>query len=81
MDVLIAEDDDYSRDLLQASLQRWGYRVIAAPDGNAAWELLQKPYALSVVLELDDARNGRASSFAVHPRSALRPVHLRHPAA
>jgi signal transduction histidine kinase len=37
MNVLIADDDVVSRRLLQAQLQKWGYEVAAAPDGEEAW--------------------------------------------
>ncbi len=37
MKVLIAEDDRVSRRLLQSLLEKWGYRVVAAPDGADAW--------------------------------------------
>jgi sigma-B regulation protein RsbU (phosphoserine phosphatase) len=36
MRVLIAEDDDVSRRVLQANLEKWGYEVTAASDGNQA---------------------------------------------
>jgi phosphoserine phosphatase RsbU/P len=39
--VLIAEDDMVSRRLLEATLIKWGYEVVVACDGIAAWELLQ----------------------------------------
>jgi two-component system, cell cycle response regulator len=41
MKILIAEDDIVSRRLLQATLTKWGYEVVAACDGTQAWELLQ----------------------------------------
>ena len=37
MKVLIAEDDRVSRRLLQSLLEKWGYQVVAAPDGAEAW--------------------------------------------
>jgi two-component system, cell cycle response regulator len=43
MKILVAEDDAISRRLLQATLQKWGYEVLAASDGMQAWELLQGP--------------------------------------
>lgn len=43
MKVLIAEDEAVTRRLLEASLTRWGYEVVAAADGNEAWALLQAP--------------------------------------
>jgi sigma-B regulation protein RsbU (phosphoserine phosphatase) len=39
--ILIAEDDMISRRLLEITLSKWGYEVIATCDGVAAWELLQ----------------------------------------
>jgi sigma-B regulation protein RsbU (phosphoserine phosphatase) len=41
MKVLIAEDDVTSRRLLEVSLSRSGYDVVAVADGNGAWEVLQ----------------------------------------
>ncbi|MBN1806193.1 MAG: response regulator [Sedimentisphaerales bacterium] len=41
MKVLIAEDDTASRMVLQKHLQEWGYQVLAAEDGNKAWEIIQ----------------------------------------
>jgi CheY-like chemotaxis protein len=45
MKVLIAEDDAVSRLLLESILREWGYDVVAAGDGAAAWEALQQPDA------------------------------------
>lgn len=42
MKILIAEDDPYSRRLLQRRLEKWGHEVVAAKDGLEAWELFQK---------------------------------------
>lgn len=40
--ILIAEDEPVSRKLLVAALTRMGHEVVAASDGKAAWEALQK---------------------------------------
>jgi DNA-binding response OmpR family regulator len=48
--VLIAEDDMVSRRLLEASLTRWGYEVVVTCDGAAAWEVLQRGDAPSLVI-------------------------------
>lgn len=45
MKVLIAEDDQTSRILLQCTLEKWGYEVIVCHDGLQAAEQLQKPDA------------------------------------
>jgi two-component system, cell cycle response regulator len=39
--VLIADDDQVSRRLLEATLRRWGHEVVSANDGQEAWEVLQ----------------------------------------
>ncbi len=41
--VLIAEDNKALRQLLEVTLAKWGYKVIATRDGNEAWEQLQLP--------------------------------------
>ncbi len=40
MRILIAEDDPAFRNLLEATLKRWGYDVIVARDGNEAYLIL-----------------------------------------
>jgi DNA-binding response OmpR family regulator len=43
MNILIAEDDDLSRLLLQSLLTKWGYTVTSACDGDEAWKILCEP--------------------------------------
>jgi len=43
--ILIAEDDFASRILLQAILEKWGYEVVVANDGAAAWRILDSDNA------------------------------------
>ncbi len=40
--VLLAEDSDFFRSQIKKYLEDAGHQVLAAPDGQAAWELLQK---------------------------------------
>jgi diguanylate cyclase (GGDEF)-like protein len=40
MKVLIADDSPISRTLLRSALQRWGYEVVVAEDGEQAWAAL-----------------------------------------
>lgn len=40
MRALIADDSAMSRALLRSTLQRWGYDVVVAEDGEEAWEIL-----------------------------------------
>jgi DNA-binding response OmpR family regulator len=42
MKILIAEDDTMSRLILQRTLEKLGYEVIAAEHGTAAWEIFQR---------------------------------------
>jgi two-component system, cell cycle response regulator len=49
MKVLIAEDDPISGLVLERTLQRWGYEIIRAKDGEEAWELYSaEPYPLVI---------------------------------
>ena len=42
MKILIAEDNAFSRTLLKKTLSKAGYDVVAAENGEAAWEMLQQ---------------------------------------
>jgi diguanylate cyclase (GGDEF)-like protein len=48
--VLIAEDDTVSRRLLEATLSKWGYEVLACTDGWEAWQILQQPNPPSLAI-------------------------------
>jgi two-component system cell cycle response regulator len=50
MKILIADDESVSRRMLQGLLGKWGYEVIPAEDGNAAWEKLKAPDAPRMAL-------------------------------
>lgn len=50
MKVLIADDSALSRALLRSTLQRWGYDVVVAEDGDQAWKLLSDPNAPLVAI-------------------------------
>ena len=45
MRILIADNDPVNRQLLKAQLEKWDYEVVAASDGDQAWEILQQPDA------------------------------------
>jgi len=36
--------------VLESRLESWGYRVITAEDGTQAWELLQQPNSLELLI-------------------------------
>jgi len=50
MKILIADDDLTSRRILETNLHKRGYEVIAAVDGNEAWEILMRPDAPKLAL-------------------------------
>ena len=50
MRILIADDEPMSRRMLQSLLAKWGYEVVAAEDGDAAWEMLKSPDAPRMAL-------------------------------
>ena len=50
MRVLIAEDDQNARMLLEFMLADWGYDVAVACDGNEAWELINTPDSPSLLI-------------------------------
>jgi signal transduction histidine kinase len=41
MRVLIAEDNEFYRSMLEETLAEWGYEPLCAEDGAAAWKILQ----------------------------------------
>ena len=43
MRIFIAEDDDISRKTLRVMLQKQGYEVLEASDGEKAWRILREP--------------------------------------
>lgn len=43
MKVLIADDNAMSRLTLRSQLKKWGYEVVEAVDGDAAWAILSRP--------------------------------------
>jgi two-component system cell cycle response regulator len=48
--ILIADDDDVSRRLLQTTLLKWGHEVQIACSGLEAWQLLQQNNAAQLVM-------------------------------
>jgi len=48
--VLIADDDNVNRRILEKFLEKWGYQVLTASDGSAAWEMLQAEDAPRLVI-------------------------------
>ncbi|HSR68523.1 MAG TPA: diguanylate cyclase [Acidobacteriota bacterium] len=58
MKILIAEDERVSRRILCKYLEKWGYQVVVAEDGDQAWKVLEGETAPSLVI-LDWEMPGR----------------------
>jgi CheY-like chemotaxis protein len=54
--ILVVDDDPIILRMVSRLLTENGYQVLTAPDGQAAWELLQGPPPLQVALVLTDVR-------------------------
>jgi CheY-like chemotaxis protein len=54
--ILVVDDDLIVIHVVSRLLKENGYRVLTAPDGQAAWELLQGPPPLQAALVLTDVR-------------------------
>lgn len=50
MKVMVVEDDAVHRQVLLTRLQKWGFEVVTAKDGEAAWEMLQAAEAPRLVI-------------------------------
>jgi serine/threonine protein kinase len=50
MKVLIADDDPMWRKLLAQNVQKWGYEVVEAEDGQQAWNILQEHRAPRIAI-------------------------------
>lgn len=50
MDVLVAEDEKFSRAILTSMIERWGYTTVVAENGQQAWDIMQKEDAPKLVL-------------------------------
>ena len=48
--ILVAEDHQVSRHLLERNLQNWGFEVVTAQDGKAAAEILEGPDSPSLAV-------------------------------
>ena len=50
MRILVADDDAVMRALLEHNLRGWGYDVVTAADGDAAWNILREPDSPRIAL-------------------------------
>lgn len=50
MKILVADDSEMTRMILQGRLTQWGYEIISARDGYEAWNILQKKGRPRIIL-------------------------------
>lgn len=50
LNILVAEDSKYYRKYMEETLEKWGYSVIFAEDGEKAWQILQTDDGPQLVL-------------------------------
>lgn len=50
MKILIADDSEMTRMILQGRLTQWGYEIISARDGYEAWNILKKKGSPRIIL-------------------------------
>ncbi len=62
MKVLVAEDDTVTRQLIEASLVKWGYDVVAVSDGSRALEYLENDHSIHFAI-LDWMMPGKEGIF------------------
>ena len=48
--VLVADDDQALRRLLEVSVRAWGFEPVVAVDGNEAWRIMSEPDAPKAAL-------------------------------
>jgi DNA-binding response OmpR family regulator len=78
MKILIAEDDPIYRHMLESLLTKWGYEVVAAEDGNQAWEILQEknPPPIAVLDWLMPEMDGVEICKKVREKSKLKMTYV-----
>jgi sigma-B regulation protein RsbU (phosphoserine phosphatase) len=78
MRILIAEDDRMSAMMLSCSLEQWGFDVVIAPDGSAAWDHIvgDQPPALAIVDWMMPAIDGIELCRRVRQASLPTPLYV-----
>jgi sigma-B regulation protein RsbU (phosphoserine phosphatase) len=78
MRILIADDDRISTTMLSGSLERWGFEVVAAQDGRAAWDHIigDRAPALAIVDWMMPGLDGLELCRKVRQASFSTPIYL-----
>ena len=73
MNILVADDDRGSLQLLKRALVKWGYDVVPAADGTEAWRALQQenPPRLAILDWMMPAMDGVQVCREVRKRPEL----------
>jgi DNA-binding response OmpR family regulator len=76
--ILLAEDDRISRIMLQAVLQKWGYRVVSVSDGQQALDKLLEPDgpSLAILDWIMPGLTGIEVCRRIRAEVGIRPIHL-----
>jgi phosphoserine phosphatase RsbU/P len=78
MRILIADDDRMSATMLSRSLERWGFDVVVAADGRAAWDQIvgDHPPALAILDWMMPAIDGIELCRGVRQASLTAPLYI-----
>ncbi len=78
MKVLVADDQPITLKQLTALLEKWGYEPVAVPDGDAAWQEIQKEDAPRLALVDCQMPGKRGEELCRLARSRLpnQPLHI-----
>lgn len=76
--ILLAEDDRISRVMLQAVLQKWGYRVVSVSDGQQALDKLLDPDGpcIAILDWMMPGLTGVDVCRMIHAKDGMRPLHI-----
>lgn len=76
--ILLAEDDRISRVMLQAVLQKWGYRVVSVSDGQQALDRLMDPEGpcIAILDWMMPGLTGVDVCRMLHAKDGMRPLHI-----
>ncbi len=76
--ILLAEDDRISRVMLQAVLQKWGYRVVSVSDGQQALDKLMDPDGpcIAILDWMMPGLTGVDVCRMLHSKDGMRPLHI-----
>lgn len=77
MKILLAEDNDVTRKVLETHLLKWGYEVLALADGSKAWALLQQADAPQLLI-LDWMMPGMSGIDICRQVRLAESGHLKH---